>query len=53
MGAERALYIRVRQKNIKRAAVAIIYYVSEFLQIVGNMAFFMAIQVRKPHGMME
>jgi len=27
--------------------------VSEFLQIVGNMAFFMAIQVRKPHGMME
>jgi hypothetical protein len=27
--------------------------VSEFLQLVGNMAFFVAIHVGKPHGMME
>jgi hypothetical protein len=27
--------------------------VSEFLQLVGNMAFFVAIDAEKPHGIME
>ena len=43
------------QSRLKTAPTIVIAQlnVSEFLQTVGNMAFFMAIQVRKPHGMME
>jgi len=31
----------------------IIWNISEFLQIVGNMVFFVAIHVGKPHGIVE
>jgi hypothetical protein len=47
-------------KSLKRmigkpnvATLGVIPNVSEFLQLVGNIVFFVAIHVGRPHGMME